>query len=109
MMGVLHRLGPTLLNVEPRSKGVTRCQLALFLTGSGGMLAHFRIGEWTGMSRPLRIAANLMVYGGSGGTALGILFESPTALFVATTLIAFGVGCFVVNIARVVRCALLKI
>ena len=61
------------------------------------------------VSLPLRIAANLMVFGGSAGTTLGILFESPTTLFVATAAIAVGVGCFVVNVARVVRWALLEI
>ena len=61
------------------------------------------------VSLPLRIAANLMVFGSSAGTTLGILFESPTTLFVATAAIAVGVGCFVVNVARVVRWALLEI
>ncbi len=50
-----------------------------------------------------------MVFGGSAGTALGIVFESPTTLFVATALLAVGVGCFVVNVASVVRWALLEI
>jgi hypothetical protein len=50
MMGVLHRLSPMLLKVEARSPAVTRWQLGLFLIGTWGMVSHFWIGEWTGMS-----------------------------------------------------------
>lgn len=50
MMGVLYRLAPMLLKVEPSSPRLTRFQLGFFLIGSWGMIAHFWMGEWTGMS-----------------------------------------------------------
>jgi hypothetical protein len=50
MMGVLYRIAPMLLGIEARSRALARIQLALFLVGAWGMIAHFWIGEWTGMS-----------------------------------------------------------
>ena len=50
MMGVLHRLGPALLDVHASSRALSRVQFALFFIGSWGMITHFWIGEWTGMS-----------------------------------------------------------
>jgi hypothetical protein len=50
MMGMLHFLSPMLLSVEPRSRKLARAQLALFLIGAWGMIAHFWIAEWSGMS-----------------------------------------------------------
>jgi hypothetical protein len=50
MMGVLHRLAPMLLGIEARSRKLAALQLGLFLVGAWGMIAHFWIGEWIGMS-----------------------------------------------------------
>jgi hypothetical protein len=50
MMGMLYRLAPMLLAVEPRSQKIARLQLVLFLVGAWGLIAHFWIAEWTGMS-----------------------------------------------------------
>lgn len=50
MMGVLYRLSPMLLGIEARSRRVAGVQLVLFLIGVWGMISHFWIGEWTGMS-----------------------------------------------------------
>jgi hypothetical protein len=50
MMGMLHFLSPMLLGVEARSRKLASVQLALFLVGAWGMVAHFWIAEWTGMS-----------------------------------------------------------
>ena len=50
MMGVLYRLAPMLLGVEARSRRLAALQLALFLVGIWGMIAHFFLSEWTGMS-----------------------------------------------------------
>ena len=48
MMGVLHRLAPMSLRVNPRSGRLARVQFALFFVGASGMIFHFRIGEWNG-------------------------------------------------------------
>jgi hypothetical protein len=50
MMGMLCRLAPMLLGVEAQSRRLATVQLVLFLVGAWGMIAHFWIGEWTGMS-----------------------------------------------------------
>jgi hypothetical protein len=50
MMGVLYRLAPMLLGVEAWSRRIATFQLLSFLVGAWGMIAHFWIGEWTGMS-----------------------------------------------------------
>ncbi|HEY7820208.1 MAG TPA: hypothetical protein VIG29_18440 [Vicinamibacteria bacterium] len=50
MMGMLYRLAPMLLGVEARSRNLARIQLVLFLVGAWGLIAHFWIAEWTGMS-----------------------------------------------------------
>jgi hypothetical protein len=50
MMGVLYRLAPMLLGVEAGSRRLAVVQLVLFLVGVWGMVAHFWIREWTGMS-----------------------------------------------------------
>lgn len=48
-MGVLQRLLPTLLKVEPRSRRLGILQLALFWVGGSGMIFHFARGGWVGM------------------------------------------------------------
>ena len=48
MMGVLHRLAPMSLRVNPRSGRLARVQFALFFVGASGMVFHFWIGEWNG-------------------------------------------------------------
>jgi hypothetical protein len=50
MMGVLHRLSPTLLGVEPSSRGVSWAQFACYFVGVWGMIAHFWMGESRGLS-----------------------------------------------------------
>ncbi len=50
MMGILHRLSPMLLGIEAGSRRLTLGQLALFLVGAWGMIAHFWMAEWIGMS-----------------------------------------------------------
>ena len=50
MMGVLHRLSPTLLGVEASSYWVGRAQFGFYFVGVWGMIAHFWTGESTGMS-----------------------------------------------------------
>lgn len=50
MMGVLHRLSPTLLGVEPSSYWVGRAQFAFYFIGVWGMISHFWMGESRGMS-----------------------------------------------------------
>ena len=50
MMGVLHRLSPTLLGVEASSYWVGRAQFGFYFVGVWGMIAHFWTGESIGMS-----------------------------------------------------------
>ena len=50
MMGVLHRLSPTLLGVEAASYWVGRAQFGFYFVGVWGMVAHFWMGESTGVS-----------------------------------------------------------
>lgn len=50
MMGMLYRLAPMLLGVEARSRGLASVQLAFFLVGAWGMISHFWMAEWIGMS-----------------------------------------------------------
>ncbi len=50
MMGMLYRLGPMLLGVEARSGRLASLQLTLFLVGAWGMISHFWMAEWIGMS-----------------------------------------------------------
>jgi hypothetical protein len=50
MMGMLYRLSPMLLGVEARSRRLASLQLLLFLVGAWGMISHFWMAEWTGMS-----------------------------------------------------------
>ena len=50
MMGVLHRLSPTLLGVEASSYWVGRAQFGFYFVGVWGMVTHFWMGESTGMS-----------------------------------------------------------
>ena len=48
-MGVLQRLLPTLLSVQPRSRRLAAVQFGLFLVGGSGMVFHWWIEEWVGM------------------------------------------------------------
>ena len=50
MMGMLYRLSPMLLGVEAWSSKLAAVQLLLFLVGAWGMISHFWMAEWTGMS-----------------------------------------------------------
>jgi len=50
MMGVLHRVSPTLLGVAASSFWVGRAQFGFYFVGVWGMIAHFWIGESTGVS-----------------------------------------------------------
>lgn len=50
MMGVLHRLSPTLFGVDASSHWIGRVQFALYFVGAWGMIAHFWMGESRGMS-----------------------------------------------------------
>jgi len=50
MMGMLYRLAPMLLGIEPRSRKLASIQLAFFLVGAWGMISHFWMAEWIGMS-----------------------------------------------------------
>jgi hypothetical protein len=50
MMGVLHRLSPTLLGVEPSSYWVGRVQFGCYFVGVWGMIVHFWMDEPKGMS-----------------------------------------------------------
>lgn len=91
MMGMLHLLSPMLLSVEPRSRKLARAQLALFLIGAWGMIAHFWIAEWSGMSWSAG-----MVWASSVVQLLnfrGLFRSSPRApwprRFVAASLVQF--------------------
>ena len=61
-MGVLPRLLPTLLSVQPRSRRLAALQFGLFLVGASGMVFHFWIEEWIGMgwATLLVVAAGLV-------------------------------------------------
>ncbi len=50
MMGMLYRLAPMLLGIEPRSRKLASIQLGLFLVGAWGMISHFWMAESIGMS-----------------------------------------------------------
>jgi hypothetical protein len=50
MMGVLHRLSPTLLGVSAASRLVGRVHFILFAVGAWGMIAHFWMDSPEGMS-----------------------------------------------------------
>lgn len=50
IMGVLHRLSPTLLGVRASSRVVGRMQFALFFIGAWGMIGHFWMDAPEGMS-----------------------------------------------------------
>jgi hypothetical protein len=54
-------------------------------------------------SQPLRVGANVAVFAGSLGTAAGILAGSSGALTLSTSVLAAGIGAFVVNLLLVVR------
>ena len=60
MMGVLHRLGPAMLGIHPRSLALSRVQFALLAVGAWGMVAHFWLDEPRGMSW-----ATFLVWGAS--------------------------------------------
>jgi hypothetical protein len=91
MMGVLYRLSPMLLGIEARSRPLAFVQLLLFLVGIWGMIAHFWLSEWTGMSWSAFLvfgAAVLQLWNfrdvfGSGGKA------PWTRGFVAASLVHF--------------------
>jgi hypothetical protein len=50
MMGVLLRLAPMSLRVNPRSGRLARVQFVLFFVGASGMIFHFWIAGWNGMA-----------------------------------------------------------
>lgn len=50
MMGVILRLAPMSLRVNPRSARLARIQFGLFFVGATGMIFHFWIAEWNGMA-----------------------------------------------------------
>ena len=50
IMGVLLRVGPLALGASQRSPWLARAQAALFLLGAAGMVAHFALGRWAGLS-----------------------------------------------------------
>jgi len=50
MMGVLLRLAPMSLEVSPRSTRLARAQFVLFFVGAAGMVFHFWIAEWNGLT-----------------------------------------------------------
>ena len=50
MMGVLHRVSPTLLGVEASSYWIGRAQFGFYFVGVWGMITHFWMGESTGVS-----------------------------------------------------------
>ena len=50
MMGVILRLAPMSLRVNPRSARLARVQFVLFFVGATGMIFHFWIAEWNGMA-----------------------------------------------------------
>lgn len=91
MMGMLYRLSPMLLAVEARSRKLATLQLALFLIGAWGMISHFWMAEWIGMSW----SAGL-VWGASVVQLLnfpGLFRSSPKSpwprRFVASSLVYF--------------------
>ena len=50
MMGVILRLAPMSLRVNPRSARLARVQFVLFFVGATGMIFHFWIAEWNGVA-----------------------------------------------------------
>jgi hypothetical protein len=91
MMGMLYRLAPMLLGVEPRSRKLASVQLALFLVGAWGMISHFWMAEWIGMSW-----STILVWGASVvqlANFRSLFRRSPKALwarrFVASSLVYF--------------------
>jgi hypothetical protein len=50
MMGVILRLAPMSLRVNPRSSRLARVQFVLFFVGATGMIFHFWFAEWNGMA-----------------------------------------------------------
>lgn len=91
MMGVLHRLSPSLLGVEASSHLVGRFQFGFFFIGIWGMIAHFWMGESKGMSWStfaVFAAAVLQVWNFRGLFRVRGRNEWP-ARFVATSLVYF--------------------
>ena len=62
IMGVLLRLAPQALGVEPHSRRLALVQAGCFLLGAGGMVTHFALGEWSGLASatPLVLLAALL-------------------------------------------------
>ena len=91
MMGVLHRLSPTLLGVDPSSYWVGRAQFGLYFVGVWGMIFHFWIGEPKGMSWAtfLLLAAGVLQVWNFRGLFLVKGKNAWPARFAATALVYF--------------------
>jgi len=91
MMGVLHRLSPTLLGVEPSSHWVGRAQFGFYFVGVWGMIVHLWMGESKGMSWAtfLVVAAGVLQVWNFRGLFLVKGKNAWPARFVATSLVYF--------------------
>ena len=91
MMGVLHRLSPTLLGVDPSSYWVGRAQFGCYFVGVWGMIFHFWIGEPKGMSWAtfLLLAAGVLQVWNFRGLFLVKGKNAWPARFAATSLLYF--------------------
>jgi hypothetical protein len=105
MMGMLYRLSPMLLGVEPRSRKLAVLQLVLFLVGAWGMISHFWMAEPVGMSW----SAGL-VWGASVvqlGNFRGLFRPSPKAhwprRFVASSLVYFFLAASLGGVVALVK------
>jgi len=91
MMGVLHRLSPTLLGVEASSYRVGRAQFGCYFVGVWGMIVHFWMGEPKGMSWAtfLVFAAGVLQVWNFRGLFLVKGKNAWPARFAATSLVYF--------------------
>jgi len=88
-MGVLLRLAPMALAVEPRSLKLALAQFALFFIGASGMVVHFVLEEWfaVGWAALLVLAAAVMQLVNMSGLFAKARDGDPVALHACAALI----------------------
>src|SRR5262249_53878496 len=88
IMGVLLRLAPRALGVEPRSRRLALLQCGLFLLGASGMITHFALADWVGLASaaPLVLLAALLQAFNFSGVFRRAAGGDVTALYVAAAL-----------------------
>lgn len=91
MMGVLYRLGPTLLGAPPKSRLFGRVQFFLYVIGVWGMVSHFWLDESRGMSWSTFLvwAASLVQLANFRGLFSVVGRNRWPARFVAASLVYF--------------------